>query len=339
MNFFKKNLQILFLFAFLSASLYSQELFIHNEPASSIPKGVFGVRIFGESYKEIGSRRNMGAIRLMYGLTPKLSIALSTSVSNHHGRNLPTNLITHTHLGSQTFYYTQNIPRGTIYPYRYNGIYFFSKYRFLTIDGQNKHLRMAAYAECSNVKQAHDEAEPNLLDDTKGVGVGLIITCLKNRFAASLTTGFIIPGSYQETVPAGIGSPLYTTTNINYGRAIKYNLSFGYLVFPKQYTDYTQDNWNVYLELIGKSYEAAKVVMDGQPLDIKSVGLMAGNYVEVHPGLQWIINSNLRIDLSVGFNMINRSYTRFYPLYMVGIQRYFFKNSTHTKMAMMKKMN
>lgn len=141
----------------------------------------------------------------------------------------------------------------------------------------------------------------------------------------SFTGGVIIPDSYEETVPVGYGSVLYTTTKIYYGRAITYNVSFGYLLYPKKYQDYSQNNWNIYLEFMGKSYEAATVFQDGNPLEIRNFGLKKGNYIEIHPGVQKIINSNLRIDASIGFNLLNRSYARFYPLYMIGIQRYFFQ--------------
>lgn len=301
-----------------------QELFLHNEPASSVPKGVFGARIFGESFKEISSQRNMLAIRLMYGITPKLSAYLTATGSNHHGKNLPKDLITHTHIGNQTIYYTQPIQKGISYPYRFNGIHIYAKYRFLTMDGQNKHFRMALYGEWSHIKNAHDEAEPNLLDDTKGYGGGLITTYLKKRFAVSLTSGVVIPGNYEETVPLTNGSSLMTHTEVQYGRALIYNLSFGYLLYPKEYKDYSQSNWNIYLEFNGKSYEGAKVFQDGLELETQSSSLKASHYVEVHPGIQRIVNSNLRIDLSVGFNLINKSYARFYPIYMVGVQRYFY---------------
>ena len=301
-----------------------QELFPHNEPASNVPKGVLGTRIFGESFREISTQRNMLAMRLMYGVTPKLSVYITATGSNHHGKNLPKDLITHTHIGSQTIYYTQPIQKGVSYSYRFNGLHIYGKYRFLTMDGQNKHFRMALYGEWSNVKNAHDEAEPNLLDDTKGYGGGLITTYLKKRFAVSLTSGVIIPGNYEETVPLTNGSSLMTHTEVQYGRAIIYNLSFGYLLYPKEYKDYNQTNWNVYLEFNGKSYEGARVFQDGQELETQSNSLKAGHYVEVHPGVQKIINSNLRIDFSVGFNLINKSYARFYPLYMIGVQRYFF---------------
>ena len=36
----------------------AQELFIHNESASNVPKGVRGIRLFGNSFNEISVRRN-----------------------------------------------------------------------------------------------------------------------------------------------------------------------------------------------------------------------------------------------------------------------------------------
>ncbi len=315
--------QLLIFFLCISAAS-AQELFPHNEPASSIPKGVLGIRVFGESFREVKTQRNMGVLRLMYGLTPKLSVMASAIGANHHGDNLPENLITHIHTGSQSIYSTQNIQA---YPFRFNGFNFYAKYRFLTSDEKNEHFRMALYGEWSNVKQAHAEAQPDLLDDTRGYGGGFITTYLKNRFAASLTSGFIIPIYYEETVPlhtvpSHVGSSIPTFTELHYGRAIQYNLSFGYLLYPKEYKNYEQTNWNIYLEFIGKAYEAAKVIKDGLPIETQTYALNAGHSIEVYPGIQAIVASNLRIDFSVGFNLVND----FTPLYMIGVQRYFYFN-------------
>jgi hypothetical protein len=309
----------------LSFQINSQELFPNNEPASNIPKGVIGVREFNETYRELNTNRNLFGLRLMYGLLPKLTVMGSASASNHHDKNFPVNLVSHTHSGNQTTYSTGNFQRGIPYSYQYNGIYLFAKYRFFTRDGQNKHLRIAAYADWSNVKVAHDEAEPTLLDDTRGYGAGIITTVLNNRFAASFTGGFIIPGSYTGFSPDPLGGPMIST-EVRYGRAVKYNLSFGYLLLPFHYASYKQTNLNIYLELQGKSFEKAKVYQYGGVVDvpIQTPLLEAGNYVEAHPGLQLIFNSNLRIDFSAGLPFINRSYTRFYPVYMIAFQRYFY---------------
>jgi len=302
--------------------LFGQELFPHNEPASSVPKNVLGLRLFCETYNENGTQRNLGALRMMYGLTSKLSLMATATISNHHSEYLPSGLVTHTHTGNQTNYQTGTFQRGLIYPYRFNGIYLYGKYRFLTSDGQNKHFRMAAYGEYSNITSAHDETEPNLLDDTKGYGVGIVATYLKKHFAVSLTTGFIIPGEYSETVPDFYGGEQYTV--VQYGNALKYNLSFGYLLYPFVYKKYSQTNVNVYLEFIGKSYTTATIHQNGIEVPVQTDLLMKGNYIEAHPGLQFVINSNLRAEFSVGFPIVNKSYAHFYPLYMISIQRYFF---------------
>jgi hypothetical protein len=317
----KKRFFLFFLFA--SPVLHAQELFPHNEPASTVPKNVLGIRAFDETYDELGMQRNMAALRLMYGVTPKFTLMVTGTVSNHHSEHLPLNLVYHTHPSAgQTSYQTGTFPRGLYYPYRFNGIYVYGKYRFYTSDGQNRHFRMAAYGEWSYITSAHDETEPNLLDDTKGYGAGFITTFLKKHFAASLTAGFIIPGNYSETVPDFFGGEQHT--RLEYGRAVIYNLSFGYLVYPFAYKSYKETNISVYLEFMGKSYETATVIQNDKNIIPQTDLLLAGHYVDAHPGLQFVIHSNLRFDFAVGFPVINKSYAHFYPVYMVGVQRYFF---------------
>ncbi|MEI7802741.1 MAG: hypothetical protein WCI97_08875 [Bacteroidota bacterium] len=306
-----------------SSTCFSQELFPNNEPASTMPKHVLGARMFTEIYNEAGTQRNMFAARAMFGLFPKLTVMTTVTVSNHHNKLLPKDLVTHTHIGNSTIYYATNIKRGVKYPYQLNGFHAYAKFRFLSIDGQNKHFRIAAYGEWSNVNAAHDESEPNLLDDTKGFGAGLITTWLNKHLAVSLTSGLIIPGAYngfEQSLNAGADIP----TTINYGRALKYNLSFGYLLLPRKYEDYSQVNWNIYLELAGKSYEAAKIFQYNLPIEIQSKALGAGHYIDVQPGIQKIYNSNFRIDFSVCLHLVNHSYSHFYPMYMIGVQRYFY---------------
>jgi hypothetical protein len=171
---------------------------------------------------------------------------------------------------------------------------------------------------------AHDEAEPNLMEDTGGYGAGLITTFLKNRFAVSLTTGVIKSNSYFETQPDfqhGVDLP----TKIYYGDAVTYNLSFGYRLAPSHYLDYDQPNWNLYVEFIGRSYEGARVIQNGVEITARTVALTNGSYIEVHPGIQRIVKSNLRIELSAGLNLISKSYARFNPTWTLALQRYFYR--------------
>lgn len=317
---------LILLFSFSVITAEAQELYPNTEPASSIPKGALGVRLFDKAYQDENVIRNLAALRFMYGLLPKLSIMGTVSISNHHGPDFPPNLVSHTHIGNQTVYSTGGFQRGVQYPTIFNGIYLYAKYRFLTLDNEGKHFRMAAYADWSNVNVAHDEAEPTLLDDTKGYGGGLIATVLNNHFAATLSSGVIIPGAYKGFSPDPYGGPMIPT-EIQYGNAISYNLSLGYLLYPVHYENYKQININVYVEFMGKSYEEAKVTQYGTvSVPIQTPLLEAGYYVDAYPGIQAIINSNLRIDLSTGFKFINKSYAHFYPVFMFGIQRYFFFN-------------
>lgn len=319
-----RNKILIIISAFYFSSVHAQELYPLNEPASNVPKGVLGVRAFSETYREVNLMRNLFALRLMYGILPRFTITATSSISNHHSVNFPANLASHTHIGNQTVFSTGNFQRGVYYPYLFDGIYLFAKYRFISMDGQNTHFRMAAYTEVSYINVAHDESEPDLLEDNKGYGGGLITTYLHNHFAASLTSGIIIPGSYSGYSPDPSGGP-DVPTKIQYGRAVKYNLSLGYLLFPRKYQDYKQGNLNLYTEFIGKSYEAAVVTQYGDKvLPIQTPLLQAGNYVDICPGLQYIFNSNLRVDLTTRFPLLNRSYAHFYPVFMLAVQRYFY---------------
>jgi hypothetical protein len=299
----------------------AQELFPLSEPASNIPKGALGIRLFTETYKEVNQLRNMTGLRLMYGVTPKLSVYLTGIASNHHGKKMPVEFPFH------------NTPeRGAYYPYKFNGLHVYGKYRFLSLDGENSHLRAAIYGEGTLVKTTHHETEPDLkMGDNSGLGAGLITTYLKDKFAVSLTAGVILPAAYTGHSPDPIESLPDVPVKVRYGKAIDYSLSFGYLLLPRKYKDYNQTNVNLYLELHGKAFQAAKVDMfAGEPNEYFLAqsryppALQKGYYVDVSPGIQFIIKSNLRIDCSATFSALGTSYARLYPVFNLGIQRYLF---------------
>ena len=310
-------------FLTLCTIIRSQELFPLAEPASTIPKGVLGARFFAEHFLEIKQPRNMGALRIMYGVTPHLTLMVTTNISNHHDHVLPRNLITHTHQGNQTIFYTNPTVYGKKYDYIFGGFNFYAKYRFLSFDNEGKHFRMALYGEYSTIKIAHDEAEPDLMEDNGGYGSGLITTWLYNKLAVSLTTGFIIPQKYSEDSYPTSYNPA-VKTDLLYGRAFNYSLSMGYRLIPKEYSNYNETNYNIYIELMGKYYEGAKIFQNNERAKITNPALKENFYLEVHPGIQKIIRSNTRIEFSIGLPFINKSYVHFSPLYSIGIQRYFY---------------
>lgn len=319
----KRQLLVIVLLSGIN-SLRCQELFPLNEPASNVPRNAIGIRFFNQSYKEGNTLRGLDALRVMFSPLPRLTLMATANISNHHGKDFPANLATHTHNGNQTVYSTGDYVVGIHYPYRFNGVSFYGKYRFLSRDAQNRHFRMAVYGAYSYLNVAHDEAEPNLMDDTKGYGAGLITTYLKKKFAVSLTSGIILPKKHNGSVPDPITGDAIPTT-VEYGRAIEYNLSFGYLLLPMKYENYNQTNLNLYVEFLGKAYEQAKITQYGfKEIPISTPLLRSGNYIDVCPGIQAIIKSNLRIDLSVKFPLLNKSYAHFYPVYAIGIQMYLF---------------
>lgn len=317
----KKLLTIFFLLT--SSQVSAQELFPLSEPASNIPKGALGIRLFSETYKEVNQLRNMAGLRLMYGLSPRLSVYLTGIVSNHHGKKMPVEFPFH------------NTPeRGAYYPYKFNGTHVYGKYRFLSIDGENSHLRSAVYGEGTLVKTTHHETDPDLkMGDNSGVGAGWITTYLKNKFAVSLTAGVILPAAYTGASPDPLEGLPDVPVRVQYGKALEYSLSFGYLLFPVRYKSYNQTNINLYLEFHGKAFQAAKVDMfTGQPNEYFLAvsryppALQKGYYMDVSPGIQCIIRSDIRIDFSATFSSLGISYARLYPVFNLGIQRYFFFN-------------
>lgn len=298
-----------------------QELFPLSEPASSTPKNALGVRLFSETYKEVNQIRNVTGLRLMYGISSKFSVYATALASNHHGEKMPSEFPFH------------NTPeRGAKYPYKFNGFHLYGKYRFLTHDRQNMHFRMAAFAEGAFVNTTHHETEPNLMKgDNTGLGAGLIATYLKGKFAVSATSGVILPAGYSGLSPDPIASLPDVPVRIQYGKALTYHLSFGYLLLPQEYKSYRQPNLNFYLELHGSAFQAAKVdLFVGMPEEYYLASerypsaLQAGYFIDISPGVQLILNSNFRIDFSTTFSSIGNSYTKLYPLYTVGLQHYFY---------------
>lgn len=299
----------------VSIRAYAQELFIRNEPASNLPKGVTAVRVFSEMYQEGDYVRSVNVLRVIYGLSPRWTVWVQANASDHHDRQLPEGFVD----DEGGIPHTHDINTGGKHPMLFNGFHFYTKYLFLKKDGQNQHFRMAAFAEGSTSFAAHDEAEPNLLDDNAGLGAGIIMTELYHRFAASLTLGGVVAADYEEKE---------TGLRIRYGRAFNYNLSLGYLVLPFQYKDYKQTNVSLYLEFMGRTSGQGQVFRNGETVFIGSdtPAFLKNHFLEIHPGIQFIFNSNTRLDLGMGFPLINRSFRHTYPLYFVQVQHYLYRN-------------
>ncbi len=311
-----KKWLVILLCSGLGSWSYGQELFPNTEPASTVPKGVFGVKLMTETYNESGAVRNQFSARLMYGLTKNLTLWAQPMLSNHHGESFPSDLFNHSH--SSGVSYTKPVVYGKKYKYAFAGIHLYAKYRLLNFDQDDRHLRVALYGEYSPMaNQAHDEAEAHLQGDNGGIGAGAIITYLKSRLALSFTGGYIVPQKFTDLK----SNNRYEFT---YSNAVNYSFSIGYLLYPKSYTSYQQSNYNLYLEFMGKAFGDAEIMWFDIPVDVRSPAQLANQYLDVYLGIQRIVNSNNRLELSVGIPVISKSYRHFYPLLNIGWQRYLY---------------
>ncbi|MCD6019509.1 MAG: hypothetical protein K0S53_2630 [Bacteroidetes bacterium] len=306
-----KRITITTLAVAITAGAIAQELYPNSEPASITPKHVLGIRSMNEVYSSDGNFKSWHGAMFMYGVSSKLMLNAMITTSNHHYKTLPANYIQKD--ANQKEYVVQPSSPNK---YLFESINLGFRYRFMNFDQDHRHFRMALYGNGVYAQQPHDEAEVSLMGDNKGVGGGLISTVLLNKLAVSLTTGFVKPFSYKENSSA---------IALNYGNAYNYSLSFGYLIYPRKYKNYNQTNINLYAEFLGKAYDALTVTNNSYTVIATDEPYQKGNYIEFRPAIQFIVKSNLRIDASTAFPLVNKSYIRKYPLYLLNVQYYFFR--------------
>jgi len=148
---------------------------------------------------------------------------------------------------------------------------FYGKYRFYTKDQVHAHFRMAAFGRYSfNNSNIHQE-EIDLYGHNSGYQAGIIATQLLHKMALSASAGYIRAedNNSGNKMPAGQARDAFT-----------YTFSFGKLMLPRTYTGYGQTNLNLMLELLGQT-----LAPNGK------------SYLDVVPSVQFIINSQARIDI------------------------------------------
>ena len=147
-----------------------------------------------------------------------------------------------------------------------------AKYRFYSEDDLNSHFRMAAYGRYSfNRGDIHQE-QIEILGHNTGFETGLIATKLIKKLAISTSVSFekALDNKPNYPFPDNIGD-----------NATNYTLSFGKLMYPKKYTSFKQTNINLMVEFVGQT--------------INETGK---SYVDVVPAIQFIFNSQARLDLA-----------------------------------------
>lgn len=235
----------------ISGKLMAQELYVYSDPASNVPARSVSLKLTQHivGSDNIYSRFSTRLMPQVYaGFSKKLMGAAGVTFANMHTPG-----------------------------FRYESFNVYTKYRFLSIDDLHRHFRMAVFADASVTRVPFHYDEISLMGDKSGVEFGLIATQLWHKLAVSATL------SQTQVLDASRKSKTLYIPARSY-QSFNYILSAGYLVLPKEYTDYRQTNLNIYLEILGQ-----------RTLDQKKY------YLDIAPAIQLILNSNTKINLGHRF--------------------------------------
>lgn len=231
---------------------HAQELFTWSEPASNMAARAIGIRATNSLVKEsVGNTYRYHLLpELMLGVSGKTMVHLESFFSNEKGK-----------LNAE-------------------GAALYLKYRFYSHDEVHSHFRMAVYGRAAiNNSEVHQLAI-DLNGRNSGYESGLIVTNLKNKVALSAGASFLHAADNSDDNKFHYGKA--------YRNAIGFNLAFGKLMLPRNYTDYKQTNLNLMLELLGQTNLAN-----------------GDTYMDLAPTVQFIIMSQMRVDAGYRFAIKN----------------------------------
>jgi hypothetical protein len=236
------------LFLFFAARIDAQELYVFTEPASNMPAHSVSLKLtdhFVTKDKIYGRFSQRFMPQLMFGISKKFMVHIGATIANMHTAG-----------------------------FRYESVNAYLKYRFFSKDEIHRHFRMAVFADASSTKAPFHYDEITLMGDKSGIEAGLIATQLWHKFALSATISNtqVLDKSRNNKLVIYVPERLYQSMN--------YSLSAGYLLFPKEYTDYKQTNINLYAELLAE-----------QSLDAKK------HCIDFAPAVQVIFNSNTKLNI------------------------------------------
>ena len=237
----------------ITVKLNAQELYVFTEPASNMPAHSISIKLtdhFVTDDKTYNRFSHRIMPQVMFGISKKWMFHISGTIANMHTPD-----------------------------FRYESASLYAKYRFLSKDEIHKHFRMAVFAEASATKAPFHYDEISLMGDKSGIDAGIIATQLWNKLAVSGTI------THTQVLDKSRNSKVIYVPSRNY-QSMSYSLSAGYLLFPKQYTDYKQTNLNIYTELLAQ-----------QTLDRKT------HYVDLAPAVQLIFNSNSKLNIGYRFQV------------------------------------
>ncbi|OYX82993.1 MAG: hypothetical protein B7Y83_12985 [Flavobacteriales bacterium 32-34-25] len=146
----------------------------------------------------------------------------------------------------------------------------YAKYRFFSVDDFHSHFRLAAYGRISTSNAEIHQEDIETMGMNSGYEIGAVATQLINKTALSATVSYERALNNQGNIFPDEWS----------NSAMNYTFSIGQLMYPKKYTSFKQTNINAMLEFLGQ-----RLNQNGK------------SYLDVVPSIQFIINSQARIDL------------------------------------------
>lgn len=269
-NFYFMRFLFVFVLAVFFNNIKAQELYIFTNPASNIPAKSIVLKAASKSLQPLqgGNREYRFSPEVQLGLHKNLMVAGGISFSNMY------------------FADRQQFESGRLY----------AKYRFLSSDDIHRHFRMAAFVTASVTNNPLVYQELSLDGDVSGVQLGIVATQLINKFAASAGASFLQQAGQTKQV-----APQFPFSR----NAVQYNISMGYLLFPRNYNSYSQVNLNLYCELLGQ-----------QNTDLRS------GFADLAPGLQLILKSSTRINAGARFQVAGTSYRMAQQSFYISLEHY-----------------
>jgi hypothetical protein len=176
----------------------------------------------------------------------------------------------------------------------------YAKYRFFSRDDVHKHFRLAAFANIAYSRNHLDHNELSLYGDHSGVQAGVIATQLWHKLAVSGSASLLEvldEKRNDKSLPQQ-----YAFESLNY------SLSAGYLLFPRNYSDYKQANLNLYAELLG-----------GRNLDWK----YEKYFLDLAPSVQLIFNSTGKLNIGYRFELSSDIYRLMRRGFMISYEHLF----------------
>lgn len=241
-------------FIFCSVVTKGQELYVYTEPASNMPAHSLSTKLSANYIGKLQGNQNRFMQRytpeLMFGISKKWMMHVAGTFANMHTTN-----------------------------FRWESVYLYGKYRFISNDELHSHFRMAAFADASYSRSPYHYDEISLQGDKSGVQLGIIATHLWNKLAVSATV------SHTQALDTSRNNKVVYIPSRIY-QVMNYSFSAGYLLLPFEYTSYKQTNLNLYVEALAQ-----------QSLDRKAY------YLDLAPAIQLIFNSNAKLNLGYRFQL------------------------------------